>query len=98
MDVVEGLGEGILITDSKDGILYANQRMALMTGYTVVELLGKTSYQVFLPETHWPFFQEQKSRWMMGAQEEYELSINCKDNRQICTHVNISPYKNKLGE
>ncbi len=97
MAVVEGLGEGLLITDTQDKILYANKRMGEMTGYEVTEILGKPSYKVFLPEQAWEIFMQQKEKWLLGNLEEYEISIARKDGSLLCAHVNISPYRNSEG-
>ncbi len=97
MDVVEGLGEGVLVTDSSDKILYANRQMAEFTGYDVSNLLGQLSYKVFLPEEAWPIYMEQKEKWLLGNKEEYELSIPRKDGVPLCMHVNVSPYRDSEG-
>jgi PAS domain S-box-containing protein len=97
MAVVEGLGEGLLITDTSDKILYSNHRMAELTGYDVQELLGKRSYQIFLPEEAWEIYMQQKMKWLLGNREEYEITILRSDRSPICTHVNISPYRNSEG-
>jgi PAS domain S-box-containing protein len=97
MAVVEGLGEGVLITDTSDKILYSNKRMAELTGYEVQELLGKRSYQIFLPEEAWEVYMQQKTKWLLGNREEYEITILRSDRSPICMHVNISPYRNSEG-
>jgi len=97
MDVVEGLGEGVLITDVSDKILYANKQMEEFIGYDVVEMLGKLSYKLFLSEEAWPIYMQQKEKWLLGHREEYELSVPRKDGALLCMHVNISPYRDKDG-
>jgi len=97
MAVVEGLGEGLLITDTADKILYANKQMGELTGYDVAEMLGKFSYKLFLPEEAWQIYMLQKEKWLLGNREEYEISIARKDKTPICTHVTISPYRSTDG-
>lgn len=97
MDVVEGLGEGLLVTDISDKILYANKRMEEFIGYDAAEMLGKISYQLLLPQEAWPTYMEQKERWLIGNREEYEISIPRKDGSLLCMHVNISPYRDHDG-
>jgi len=97
MAVVEGLGEGLLITDTSDRILYANQQMGEFTGYDAADLLGKQSYKLFLPEEAWPIYMQQKEKWLLGNKEEYEIAMPTKDGTQLCMHVNISPYRNSEG-
>ncbi|MFI5200783.1 MAG: PAS domain S-box protein [Candidatus Kapaibacterium sp.] len=97
MDVVEGLREGVLITDMSDKILYANKQMEEFIGYDATELLGKISYQLLLPKEAWPTYMEQKEHWLIGHREEYEISIPHKGGALLCMHVNISPYRDRDG-
>lgn len=46
--VIEGMGEGLLITDSNDVVLYANPRMAELTAYSTDELLGNPAYELLM--------------------------------------------------
>src|SRR6185369_10036866 len=52
--VLESLGEGILITDRENRILYANSSVECMTGYSRTELLGAVSHELLTPRTEWP--------------------------------------------
>ncbi len=52
--VVESIGEGLLITDVDDVVLYANSRITELTGYTVEEMLGRPAYELLLPQEQWP--------------------------------------------
>ncbi len=97
MRVVEALGEGILITDTSDKILYANMQMAEFTGHEVGKLLGQVSYKLFLPEEAWPLYMHQKEKWLLGNREEYEISLPRTNGEQLCMHVNVSPYRNNEG-
>lgn len=40
--VVEALGEGLVITDSRDRIVYVNARMCELTGYNEDEIMGRS--------------------------------------------------------
>jgi PAS domain S-box-containing protein len=97
MYVVEGLAEGVLVTDTADKILYANKQMEQFTGHEVTEMLGQLSYQLFLPEAAWPTYLLQKEKWLLGNREEYEISVPRKDGSLLCMHVNVSPYRNSVG-
>ncbi len=97
MYVVEGLGEGVLVTDVSDKILYANKQMEEFTGHDVAQMLGRLSYELFLPEEAWPMYLQQKEKWLLGNREEYEISVPKKDGSLLCMHVNVSPYRNSEG-
>ena len=91
MYVVEGLGEGILVTDTADAILYANKQMEEFTGHEVSQIIGKLSYQLFLPEQAWPTYLQQKEKWLLGNREEYEISVPKKDGSLLCTCMGTFP-------
>ncbi|HEX5315238.1 MAG TPA: PAS domain-containing sensor histidine kinase, partial [Candidatus Kapabacteria bacterium] len=97
LDVVEALGEGLLITDLSDKILYANKQMGLFLGYDVTELLGMYSYKLILPEEAWPIYMQQKEKWLLGHHEEYELALPRTDGAMLCMHANISSFRDREG-
>lgn len=47
--VVETLGEGIMITDLEDRVLYTNSRNCEITGYAPDELIGRIASELLLP-------------------------------------------------
>jgi len=47
--IVETANEGILQVDSERRLIFVNQQLASMLGYTIEEMLGK-KYESFLPE------------------------------------------------
>src|SRR2546426_12261877 len=51
--VLESLGEGVLITDRDNLILYANSRVECLTGYSRAELLGSVSHELLTPKAEW---------------------------------------------
>ncbi len=97
MDVVEGLGEGVVVSDAHDKILYANKQMEEFLGYDATEMLGKNFYELLLPRGAWSAYQTQKERWLMGHRGEYELSVYRKGGVSLWMHVNFSPYRDRDG-
>ena len=57
-ELVETLGEGIIVQDRDARITYVNRRMCEMLGYTSQELLGRATADLFAPESRELFAQE----------------------------------------
>lgn len=48
--IVEGLSEGIIITDLLGRIVFVNEKMMSLSGYSNDELLGKNAVSIFIPD------------------------------------------------
>ena len=96
--VVESLGEGVLITDKDDVVLYMNPRMTDLTGYTPEEMLGKPAYELLLPPEKWPTLQERNRQRATGVSERYEAQMLRKDRSLFWAEVYAAPYRNSDGE
>ena len=92
--IMESFPEGILLTNQENKVVYANPKIAQMTGYSRKELLRKPSLQ-FL---HFP--DEQKilediiAQRIKGVYENYELYIKRKNGSHFLGYTITSPYKN----
>jgi PAS domain S-box-containing protein len=96
--VLDSLAEGVLITNESSVIIFVNQRMAEVTGYSEEELLGKISYRLLAPEEVWPKMQRRLRERLSGKVEIYENELIRKDGRRMWIQVQASPYKNARGE
>ncbi|HEX8431122.1 MAG TPA: PAS domain S-box protein, partial [Longimicrobium sp.] len=80
--VVESLGEGLLITDLEDRVLYANSRMTEITGHAPEALVGRVAYEVFDS----PSVVEMEHRHAAraeGESERYEVSVRRADGSRV---------------
>ena len=96
--VVEHLGEGLLIADLKDTVLYVNAAMSELTGYTSEELVGRTAHEFLVSPTLWPTMQERHQQRMQGVRERYELILKHKNGNQFYTEISATPLRNASGE
>jgi len=91
--IMEGFPLGIVITNKKDMIVYANLKMAQLSGYSRKELVGKTSH-LFL---HFPDqqkrFKEILDNRGNGIYESYELFIRRKTGKPFLGYTVTAPYK-----
>lgn len=95
--VVESMGEGLILTDLDDHILYANPRMAELTGRSVAELEGAVAYRLLIPEEHWPAQEERNQRRLQGISEEYETEIVRADGERRWVHLSAAASRDAAG-
>ncbi|HEX2739240.1 MAG TPA: PAS domain S-box protein, partial [Rubrobacter sp.] len=96
--VVESVGEGLLITDDRDVILYVNSRMTELTGYSEEEMLDHPAYELFLPPEEWPDMMERNKRRTAGSPERYEMRLKRRDGETFWAEISATPYTNASGE
>src|SRR6266487_4602260 len=96
--VLESLGEGVLITDRENKILYANSRVECLTGYSRAELLGAVSHELLTPKTEWPAMRRRLKERLAGKEEEYELEHVRKDGERHWVSVRALPYRTGRGD
>ena len=90
--VVQSLGEGLVITDVDDRVIYTNSRMADLCGYTAEEMIGKPAYTLLLPEEKWEAMKKRNKDRLLGKLERYEVFMKRKDGKQFWVEINATPY------
>ena len=96
--VVESLGEGVLITDSDDVVLYMNPRISEMTGFSEEDMVGNPAYELLLPSEKWPGLLARNRRRSSGVAERYEIEMLRKDGSLFWAEVHAAPYRDVDGE
>ncbi|MBW3655982.1 MAG: PAS domain S-box protein, partial [Gemmatimonadetes bacterium] len=96
--VAESLGEGLLITDLDDVILYANPRMEEIYGYRPEELVGRVGLEVLIPPEDVAPFLDHMARRAGGVAERYEMRSLRKDGTTGWVEVHGTPFRNADGE
>ena len=96
--VVRNLSEGIVITDLKGEITFANEQMTHISGYSNEELIGNRAYH-FLPdpEEAEKILHEVGKR-KQGEAEEFVIRHIHKNGREWMGKIKASPYTNIQGE
>lgn len=95
---VECLTDGLLITDLNNVVLYTNQRMAELCGYTIDELVGATAYELILSPDKWPALQKRHEARGVGDAEQYELEIIHKGGAPVWVQVSATPLRDASGQ
>ena len=97
INAIESLSEGLIITDEDSNILYVNDQICAITGYSRSELLGLKSHEVLVPQSLWPRMKERLHERQEGKMEEYELEIEKKDGTHIWIAVRAVPFVDEEG-
>jgi two-component system cell cycle sensor histidine kinase/response regulator CckA len=92
--IVESASEGIWTLDLQGKVLYANNRMAEILGYSVEEILGRPVFD-FVPLEERSSIAVRLERRRGGLREQWEMKFLRKDGRIVWTLANASPF---LGE
>lgn len=95
--VVESMGEGLVITDLDDRILYVNPRMAELVGRGVDELFGEVAYRLLMVPERWEEQRRRNRRRAEGGTEEYEVELVRRDGRRLWVHVSAAPSRDPQG-
>ena len=95
--VVETLGEGVIITDTQDRILYANAKLAHLSGYTPEEMIGRAVEAVLVPEEERETYRWRNQMRYQGVSEQYEMRLKHKDGRRFWAEVNGTPFRDAAG-
>jgi PAS domain S-box-containing protein len=94
--VVESLGEGICLTDLNNRILYANSRLAEMTGYTQDDLIGRVVSEMTVAEDR-ARLGEEHARRTTGESSRYETRFVRADGGVVWVEINGTPMRDVGG-
>jgi diguanylate cyclase (GGDEF)-like protein/PAS domain S-box-containing protein len=95
--VVETLNEGLLITDGEDRIVFANERMTSMTGYSAAEMRDRPATGLFLAAKDWPALEDRHRRRLRGLSEQYEVEMRRKDGSLFFAEIKAIPFRDAEG-
>jgi PAS domain S-box-containing protein len=95
--VVQSLDEGLLMTDLDDVVLYANERIASITGYSPEEVVGRHASDLLLDSESASVLAERHARRLAGLAERYEVQIRRKDGELVWTEITGTPLRDPEG-
>ncbi len=96
--VVENLGEGLIITDEDEKILYVNSRMAELAGFVEGEMISKIVCTFLFPPGEWQHLKERNQGPLPGKVERDEVLIQRKNGTQFWTEINVTPFRDPNGK
>ncbi len=96
-NIVETANEGILIIDNEALVIYANNKLAAMSGYNLEEIYGRSICDFLAKESKAIVKLNLKNR-RLGIDSSYEFQISCKDGSPLWVLSNAKSLFNKNGE
>jgi diguanylate cyclase (GGDEF)-like protein/PAS domain S-box-containing protein len=94
--LLESMSEGLLQVDGRDRIVYMNNRICEMTGYSQDELIGK-DWSSLLDEKGSDFVNAINERRKDGLSDQYEISIRTKSGDALWVMVGGAPVYDAQG-
>ncbi len=89
-EIVQNVGEGIVVVDIAGQYALVNPAAARMLGYLPKELLGKP-WTAIVPADHQPIVEAADKRRIRGESDRYRLVLLRKDGSRLSVLVSASP-------
>jgi PAS domain S-box-containing protein len=94
--IVENANEGIWAIDGQQRVVFVNQRIASILGYSPEEMIGRGG-DSFIFEEDLQDHNEKMKRRQRGESAAYERRLLCKDGKAVWTIVSASPIMDAEG-
>jgi len=94
--LVETMNEGLDIVDENGVIIYVNDKLCEMSGYSRDEMIGRPITD-FLDKSAQDVYEEQRVMRRKGERGSYELVRTRKDGQKIFTLVSSAPIFDEDG-
>ena len=96
--VVESLGEGLIITDLEDRILYVNPRITELTGHRPEDLGGREAQELLFDAKNWSKATARLAARKERKRMQYDAPLLHKDGGAIEVEVISTPLRNADGD
>jgi len=95
--ILESLNDGVIMTDLHDVITYANRRMVEISGYKLMEMIGKQASNLLLPQEEWEQLHRRNDERRQGVAERYRTRLTRKDGSVLDALLSAGPYRDVDG-
>jgi PAS domain S-box-containing protein len=95
--LIDNLHECVFYVDNQGVMMYANKRTCETYGYSLKELIGKSSYILLYDRNDVEFIEKKNKMREQGISDEYELRCRKKNGELIWCHVKGTPYYDIKG-
>jgi PAS domain S-box-containing protein len=96
---VEALGEGLVITDRQDAIVYVNSRMSEMSGFATEEMIDRPLEGLLIPPAERELYRSRCQAILQGGvSDQYELELVRRDGAHFWGEINATPFRGSKGE
>ncbi len=95
--LIEGMNEGLMLTDNLDNVLFVNQQTCRITGYSADELIGRNCHQILFEYGGKAIDPGNEDFVKISRKDIYEIEIFRKDQTKIWIRVSCSPVFDEQG-
>ena len=95
--VVESLGEGLIITDLNDRIVYVNSRITDLTGHRAEDLDGKQAQDLLFDTANWKDGDSRMTARRERKRTRYDAPLLDKDGNVLPVEVISTPLRDADG-
>ena len=96
--LVEGMNEGLMLTENNNTILFVNQQTCDITGFSSEELIGEDCHQLLFKNVDESSREEIEKLQKSGAKNSFEFQMARKNQEKIWVSVSCSPVLNSQAE
>ena len=97
-DIMRYMTEGLVLTDTRETVIFINQRLSEMLGYLPDQIIGKSWLDMVSAE-HRASTQEALARRAQGHTERYEIALSHKDGHKFPVFIGAGPrFDKQSGE
>ncbi|MEA2071069.1 MAG: PAS domain S-box protein [Asgard group archaeon] len=97
-NMIESMGEGVIASNLNKTILYVNEAICEMLGYSKAEIIGKNSLDFVIENDRQKVINKTEERYQSKKASQYEVSLKTKLGSKVPVLVNGSPILSPEGE
>ena len=95
--LVEGMNEGLMLSDNDDTIIFINQQTCNITGFLSEELIGKTCHKTLFDLENGKIILNKNELRQKGIKDIYEIELTRKNSDKIWIRCSGSPVYDDAG-
>lgn len=96
--IIQNLQYGLMEVDLDEKIVYANESMCAITGYTQEELIGQKASELLVDETTQSVMDHQHEQRGDGVASVYQIKLRHKDGSPLWALISGAPRYNADGD
>lgn len=96
--IIENMNLGLIEVDLEEKIVYANQSFCDISGYPVSELIGRKTYELFLPKELREHFESRQNQRNQGISNAYEMQVRNKRGEARWWMISGAPMYDARGK
>ncbi|MEO8514836.1 MAG: PAS domain-containing protein, partial [Ignavibacteria bacterium] len=93
--LIESMGEGLILADNNDHIIYVNKKITEMLKYPKREIIGKVGYNLFVEEDERELIRSKNKLRESGISDNYETVLITKDGEKLSVIISGTPLTNE---